>query len=131
MNAQLNPIQSDAGAKSNIKRVCAASCRKILEQIENLKTRIVSEFREGLAQDQHVLELAVNEAEALAWQSGFPQLFFPALALEKAHAISNWYARQQSLRRNPIRSWLHDARGTQKSKNKSNVVVPKTFVHSS
>ena len=101
MNAQLiTPL--NASRSSNFKSVCAASCRKIFEQIEKVKVRIVSEFREGLAEDQRLLELAVNEAEALAWQSGFPQLFFPALAVEKAHAILNWHSRQQYLRRDPL-----------------------------
>jgi hypothetical protein len=46
-----------------------------------------------------VLELAVNEAEALAWQTGFPQLLFPTLAVEKARAVATWHEHQQSLRR--------------------------------
>ena len=32
-----------------------------------------------------ILHLALNEAEALAWQNGFPELIFPTLALEKAN----------------------------------------------
>jgi hypothetical protein len=85
--------------QSNFGVRCIASCRKLLRQIENVKTGIVDEFRGRLEDHQHVLELAVNEAEALAWQAGFPQLLFPTLAVEKARAVETWHSRQESLRR--------------------------------
>jgi hypothetical protein len=34
----------------------------------------------------------LNEAEALAWETEYPQLVFPALAEEKIEAISSWYS---------------------------------------
>jgi hypothetical protein len=77
---------------------CVASCRKLLAQIENVKAQVVAEFRDQLDDHQHVLELALNEAEALAWQTGFPQLLFPTLAVEKAYAVTDWHLHQQSLR---------------------------------
>lgn len=77
---------------------CIASCRKLLAQIENVRAQVVAEFRDRLDGHQHLLDLAVNEAEALAWQTGFPQLFFPVLATEKASAVTGWHLRQQSLR---------------------------------
>ena len=43
--------------------------------------------------------LALNEAEALAWQTDFPHLVFPVLAREKVSDIAKWYARQRSIRR--------------------------------
>jgi hypothetical protein len=46
-----------------------------------------------------VLKLALNEAEALAWQTDFPHLFFPALAMEKAQATVAWHQRQRAVRR--------------------------------
>lgn len=46
-----------------------------------------------------VLRLALNEAEALAWQTEFPHLFFPALASEKANTALAWHERQQLVRR--------------------------------
>jgi len=78
---------------------CVASCRKLLAQIENVREQVVAEFRDRLDEHKPVLDLALNEAEALAWQSGFPQLFFPVLATEKASAVAGWHVRQQSLRR--------------------------------
>jgi hypothetical protein len=35
--------------------------------------------------------VALNEAEALAWETEYPQLVFPTLAEEKIAAISSWY----------------------------------------
>ena len=43
------------------------------------------------------MKLALNEAEALALQTGFPHLVFPALAEEKVHAIAAWHQRQAAL----------------------------------
>ena len=40
----------------------------------------------------------LGEAEALAWQTGYPHLFFPALATEKVQAAAGWNARQQFIR---------------------------------
>jgi len=77
---------------------CIASCRKLLTQIEDVKAQVVAEFRDRLDDHQHVLELALNEADALAWQTGFPQLLFPTLAVEKAYAVTDWHLHQQSLR---------------------------------
>lgn len=77
---------------------CVASCRNLLAQIENVKAQVMAEFRGRLQEHQHVLDLAVNEAEALAWETGYPQLFFPVLATEKARAVTGWHLRQQSLR---------------------------------
>ena len=74
-----------------------ASCRKLLAQIERTKAAILREFGASLEAHEHLLRLALNEAEALAWQSGVPQLVFPTLAREKAQAVVIWNARQQSL----------------------------------
>ena len=78
---------------------CLASCRKLLSQIENVKEQVVDEFRDQVQEHQHLLRLAMNEAEALAWQTEYPHLLFADLATEKAHAVADWHARQQLLRR--------------------------------
>jgi len=92
--------QFGSHSQSNFDR-CVASCKKLWAQMEEVKEQIVAEFRGRLDEHQHMLDLAVNEAEAVAWQSGFPQLFFPVLATEKARAITSWHLRQQSLRSSP------------------------------
>jgi hypothetical protein len=78
---------------------CLASCRKILEQLASVKEQVVDQFRDQVEEHQHLLRLAVNEAEALAWQTEYPELLFADLATEKAHAVANWHTRQQRLLR--------------------------------
>jgi hypothetical protein len=85
--------------QSNFSQRCMDSCRKILAQLQNVKAQVVAEFRGQLEGHQRLLELAVNEAEALAWQTDFPELLFPTLAVEKAGQVTGWHLRQQSLRR--------------------------------
>lgn len=99
MNANQQEHRADSNAHAKLSQRCLASCRKLLTQIANVKTQVLAEFRDRLAGQQHLLELAVNEAEALAWQTDFPQLLFPTLALEKAAAVAGWHSRQRSLRR--------------------------------
>jgi hypothetical protein len=102
MTMKSNPQKStdslDAGAQPTFAHACIASCRKLLARIESTKAGILAEFRESLKEHGHLLDLALNEAEALAWQTEFPQLLFPALATEKAQAVATWHARQQFLR---------------------------------
>jgi hypothetical protein len=81
------------------KHVCLASCQKLLAQIERTKDAIVAEFRETLGEHEQMLHLALNEAEALAWQTTYPHLIFPTLAVEKAQAVASWHRRQRSIQR--------------------------------
>lgn len=94
-----NENRPSTSTRRTFATVCVDCCRKLLAQIENAKAGILAEFRETLAGHEHVLELALSEAEALAWQTGFPQLVFPALAAEKALAVATWHSRQESLSR--------------------------------
>jgi hypothetical protein len=48
---------------------------------------------------RHLFHLALNEAEALAWQTPFPHLVFPALAEEKIRELHLWQDRQRFVRR--------------------------------
>lgn len=45
----------------------------------------------------HLLRLALNEAEALAWDASFPHLWFPLLAEEKTQEIAAWHAHQSAI----------------------------------
>jgi len=98
MNTNIQQNGQDQNPQMNFGVRCIESCRKLLAQIENVRAQVAAEFRDRLDDQQHVLDLALNEAEALAWQNGFPQLLFPTLAVEKAHAVTGWHLRQQSLR---------------------------------
>jgi len=77
---------------------CVATCQKLIGQIESAKNSLLAEFRDTIAAPEQLLRLALSEAEALAWQSGFPQLVFPALAREKAQAVVAWDAHQRTVR---------------------------------
>src|SRR5262245_57965018 len=72
-------------------------CRKIVDRLEDSKNAIESKFRHAVSGQEHLLHLAMNEAEALAWETGLPHLFFPALAVEKAQAVASWSTRQRSI----------------------------------
>ncbi len=76
---------------------CLASCRKLLAQLGRVKSALCGEFRQAVRSHEHLLELALNEAEALAWQTEYPHLIFPTLAAEKARAVALWHARQERL----------------------------------
>lgn len=79
--------------------VCVESCQKLAAEIERAKEKLLAELRETPQLPGQLLKLALNEAEALAWQEGYPHLLFPALALEKVQVAAKWDARQRFLRR--------------------------------
>lgn len=81
-----------------LRQACLGSCQKVLSQVTRAKAAIFAEARAALASQERLLHLALNEAEAQAWQTGYPHLFFPTLATEKIQAIAAWNVRQQSLR---------------------------------
>ena len=95
----INECSKDTPPTPALGNACLASCRKLLAQIEKTKDAILAEFRETREAHEHLLRLALNEAEALARQTEFPYLVFPTLAVEKAQAVSAWHARQRSVRR--------------------------------
>ncbi len=67
-------------------------------RLQRLRDAVASEFA-GLRDARgQLVQLALNEAEALALQTGFPHLVFPALAQEKVSAVAVWHQRQAALR---------------------------------
>ena len=90
---------------SNVTNVCRASCRKLKAQLERVRENLRAEWQQTFAGPEKLLRLALGEAEALAWQTGYPHLVFPTLAVEKVQAVSAWHLRQQSLaQRQPVAS---------------------------
>ncbi len=81
------------------RQLCLNACREILARVEHTKQALLAEFRPVLGSRQHLLRLALNEAEALAWQTGYPHLLFPTLATEKVQAVTAWDVQQRALRR--------------------------------
>jgi hypothetical protein len=85
-------------ANKNLAGRCVQSCKKLLAAIEQAKNKIAEEFRDLVESNQKSFHLALKEAEALAWQTDYPQLVFPTLATEKVQAVAAWRTRQQNLR---------------------------------
>ncbi len=77
--------------------LCRRSCQKVRAQLGKIKNAIFAEARDGIGDYERMLRLALNEAEALAWQTAYPHLLFPILAAEKARAVANWVKHQQQI----------------------------------
>jgi len=93
----------NTGASSTFTNACRECYQKVVAQIRAAKDAILAESREMLGVQEQVLKLALNEAEALAWQTLYPHLVFPELATEKIQAIAGWNRHQRSVwRTTPI-----------------------------
>ena len=79
-------------------KACLASCQKVLAQIRKARETLFEEARGALKSQEQLLRLALNEAEALAWETRYPHLVFPTLAAEKIQAVAAWDAHQRSVR---------------------------------
>ena len=97
MNTNENDKCSENGIPASVGYTLAL-CKKAAALIEQTKAAIVAEFQDGRDLTQRLLRLAVNEAEALAWETDYPQLLFPALAAEKAAALADWRAHQRNVK---------------------------------
>ena len=89
-----NEVQGTGGSFRN---KCRAYCRKIKAQIAGVKETIFTESSRAVSAPERLVHLALNEAEAAAWQTEYPHLFFPALAAEKVQAVAAWNAHQRLL----------------------------------
>jgi hypothetical protein len=76
---------------------CLQSCKVLLTEIEQAKNMIVNDFHESLDTHGNLFRLALNEAEALAWQTDYPHLVYPTLAMERVQAVVTWRRRQWSV----------------------------------
>jgi hypothetical protein len=73
--------------------------RELAVQVATIKNGLIREFGVALGGHGNLLKSALNEAEAIAWQTPYPHLVFPVLAQEKASAVNNWAARQRNVTR--------------------------------
>jgi hypothetical protein len=73
-----------------------------LRQIGQVKGALQEEFAPAVEGYEPLLRLALNEAEAIAWQTRYPQLLFPTLAREKAAEVRRWAFHQRALQRKPV-----------------------------
>jgi hypothetical protein len=98
MKANQNNCGSEnEGRKQAFGSVCLASYKEALARIRNLKEAILTEARETLQVHEHLLRMALNEAEAVASQTSYPDLVFPNLAMEKVQRTADWSRRQRLL----------------------------------
>jgi hypothetical protein len=74
-------------------------CRSLRSGIQGIKESVMREFDSPTREQAQMLRLALNEAEALAWQTPYPHLLFPVLAQEKAQSARQWAERQLDVRR--------------------------------
>jgi len=72
--------------------------RNTIEAIAKVRALVEREFSILLERQPRLLRQALNEAEAIAWQTGYPHLVFPSLALEKARAVATRESRQRTTR---------------------------------
>jgi hypothetical protein len=84
------------GSKESTVTGLANVCQKLAGQIELAKRRLWIELRGTFEVPEKMFRLALGEAEALAWQTEYPQLVFTDLAMEKVQAVAAWHGRQQS-----------------------------------
>ena len=89
---------SNRTAGTTLKQACLGACGKIAAQVARTKDAIFAESRQLLGAPERMLKLALNEAEAIAWQTNYPHLFFPELAAEKLQAVATWSHRQTTVR---------------------------------
>jgi hypothetical protein len=84
-------------AKQTFTNRCLQSCKVLFAEIEQAKNMIADDFHETLDTHGNLFRLALNEAEALAWQTDYPHLVYPTLAMERVQAVVAWRRRQQSV----------------------------------
>ena len=77
---------------------CGHCYERVVRRLSAIRSGIEREFSWRMAGYEQLLKSAMNEAEALAWQTSYPHLFFPALAEEKAAAVQQWAVRQRTVR---------------------------------
>ena len=84
---------SKSSKDAPVGRVCRDACGKVARA----RAAVVAGWSDAIKTQGHALHLALNEAEALAWQTMYPHLVFPMLATEKVQAVAAWHRRQHRL----------------------------------
>ena len=78
-------------------RTCLNESELINNALSQTKESLLREYSGKVHSDKRMLSLALKEAEALAWQTEYPHLVFPMLAVEKAQAAVAWHQRQSKI----------------------------------
>jgi len=94
-----NNFNSSPGHRRRKPCVGPVEKRELAVQLASIKSTLVREFGVAIGGHGDLLKSALNEAEAIAWQTPYPHLVFPVLAQEKAAAVNYWAARQRNVTR--------------------------------
>jgi hypothetical protein len=92
-NENLNGLS----AGTAFSKACRECYDVIMEQMQKVRETILAEARKTFHIQERFLRLAVNEAEGVAWQTMYPQLVFPDLAMEKIQRMLQWSRRQRRI----------------------------------
>jgi len=79
-----------------LRRASPANDESLASQIDSVKQEVLEKYQPNVGDNNHLLRLSLIEADALARQTGYPRLFFPLLASEKASNAVRWQFRQQA-----------------------------------
>ena len=102
----MNANRTDLTGQTQMNTTIRQALWNARDGVADVRAMIEQEFSPLIQQQPRLFQLALNEAEAMAWQTGFAHLLFPVLAWEKARAVAEWHARQESIRRTePILSF--------------------------
>jgi len=84
MNTQRHPNKPC----SNHSEIPAGFCNKLVSAVTNLKDKLQHHYEGALPGRAEQIQIAVAEAEALAWETSFPHLFLPDLAEARIAAVA-------------------------------------------
>ena len=96
MNMKLVEAQTTV-TRNSLAAFCTDCARKLAAQIQRTKEELAAQFRKTFRGNERMLRLVLNEAEALAFLTQYPQLVFPSLALEKVEGAVAWQKHQQEV----------------------------------
>jgi hypothetical protein len=92
-------MESNGSTENAFTSFCLEQCRKLITEIQRARQQLADQFRKAFAGREHLLRLALNEAEALAFLTDYPHLVFPTLAVEKVQSVATWRSRQHEIAR--------------------------------
>jgi hypothetical protein len=93
---ELHPADSKVRARS-ARAQTAAHRRTLTARINAHKTGLLEKFHHESEAFRRLIQLAVNEAEGLAWSTPYAHLLFPSLVEEKILSVRRWAEHQHRL----------------------------------
>lgn len=81
----------------SLQLACGHGYQAVLRRLAAVRAGLEHRFGRGAPGYERLVRSAINEAEALAWQTPYPHLFFPTLAEEKAAEVQHWAAHQREV----------------------------------